>query len=72
MPKNNIKTPRKAKLIIRDCKEYDIVKIHFNTNLVTLREATNLYNTVSIRDVIFNFDGLTKEDIDEFEQKFSK
>ena len=69
---NNITMPKKAKLIIRNCKEYDIVKIHFDTNLITLQESTNVYNTVSVKNVIFNFDGLTKEDVERFERKFSK
>ena len=69
-----MKVPEYARFLEnRECC-YPIEKIHYDTRLVTLRESTflNVYNTLSIRDVEFCFDGFTQDEIDAFMDSFKQ
>ena len=68
----NIKIPKKAKLIIRSNQEYSIVNIHFKTQLITLKEREKVYNTVSIKNVEFDFSDFTQEEFVNFWRKFEQ
>lgn len=65
-----MKTPTHAKLLLgRNCK-YPIEKIHFKTQQVTLRESEKVYNTVSIKNVEFDFSDFTEAEIMDFQRSF--
>lgn len=65
-----MKTPTNAKLFLgRNCT-FPIEKIHFKTQQVTLRESEKVYNTVSIKNVEFDFSDFTKAEIIEFQRLF--
>ena len=50
-----MKQPQYAKLLIRDNECFRIARIHYATNQVTLQESEKVYNTVSIKNVAFDF-----------------
>ena len=62
----NMKSPRCAKLLIRNRICYPVVKIHFETNQVTLRENEKVFNTVDINNVEFDFGDFSNEEKIEF------
>lgn len=66
------KLPTRARLLIRNREEFPVVRIHFNTNLVTLQEGDKVFNTVSIKCVEFDFSNFTKEEQEEFFKKFNQ
>lgn len=66
----NIKLPEAAKLLIRSNEIYKIVKIHFRTGLVTLQESEKAFNTVSIKNVEFDFTNFTPNEIAQFWENF--
>ena len=68
----NIKIPAKAKLLIRYNQEYLIENVHFKTNLITLKEREKVYNTVSVRNVEFDFSDFSTEEIVTFWRKFEQ
>lgn len=65
-----MKTPQKALLLLGRNKSYPIVAIHFDTKQVTLKESDKVYNTVSIKDVIFDYTGLNESEIKDFQNRF--
>lgn len=50
-----MKKPKYAKLLLNKNVICPIVNIHFSTGQVTLKEKENIYNTVDIRNVEFDF-----------------
>lgn len=65
-----MKQPQYAKLLIRDNECFRIAKIHYASNQVTLQESEKVYNTVSIKNVSFDFAGFTEKEKEEFCGKF--
>lgn len=59
-----MKCPRCAKLLVRDNVCYPIVKIHFETNKITLQEK--VFTTVNFTNVEFYFSDFTNEERVEF------
>ena len=72
MKPENIKLPKKAKLLIRSNQECLIEAIHFKTQLITLKEREKVYNTVSLKNVAFDFSNFTTEEIVTFWRKFEQ
>ena len=68
----NIKIPKKAKLLIRSNQECLIEAIHFKTQLITLKEREKVYNTVSLKNVEFDFSNFDPEEIVTFWRKFEQ
>lgn len=68
----NIKSPRYAKLRINNNICYPVVRIHFETNQVTLKEKEKVFNTVNINNVEFDFSDLSNEEKVEFCKYFKK
>lgn len=66
-----VKKPYKAKLLLNSDQEFKIAKIHFDTNLITLKEHDKVYNTVSVKNVKFDFSDFTPEEIVVFLKKFN-
>lgn len=67
-----MKTPTNATLLLdRNCK-YPIEKIHFKTQQVTLRESDKIYNTVSIKNIKFDYSDFTETEIIEFKRAFNR
>lgn len=64
-----MKTPTHAILLLDKNIKYPIEKIHYKTQQVTLREKSNVYNTASIKNVIFDFSDFTPDEIQKFLQK---
>ena len=62
-----LKQPQYAKLLIRDNECFRIAKIHYASNQVTLQESEKVYNTVSIKNVAFDFSGFTEKEKEEFQ-----
>ena len=65
-----LKQPQYAKLLIRDNECFRIAKIHYASKQVTLQEREKVYNTVSIKNVAFDFSGFTEKEKEEFCGKF--
>lgn len=65
-----LKQPQYAKLLIRDNECFQIAKIHYASKQVTLQEREKVYNTVSIKNVVFDFSGFTEKEKEEFCRKF--
>lgn len=65
-----MKQPQYAKLLIRDNECFRIAKIHYASKQVTLQEREKVYNTVSIKNVVFDFSGFTEKEKEEFCSKF--
>ena len=61
-----MKYPRYAKLLIRDNICYPVVKIHFESNQITLQEKEKVFNTVNLKNVEFDFSDFTNEERVEF------
>ena len=55
-----MKTPAKALLLLNRNKEYIVHSIHFQTGQVTLKESDKEYNTVSIKNVKFDYSNFTE------------
>lgn len=66
------KLPTKAKLLIHSNQEYLIEEIHFDTNLITLKERDKVYNTVSIKNVEIDFSKFTSDEIVTFWRNFEQ
>lgn len=65
-----MKEPKKAKLLLRKSAIYPIEVIHYDTQLVTLAERKNVFNTVSIKNVEFDFTGFSQEEKESFLNRF--
>lgn len=65
-----MKEPKAAKIFFRENAMYPIEVIHYETGLVTLAERKNVFNTVSIKNVEFDFTGFTRQDQDSFLERF--
>lgn len=63
-----MKMPTHATLLLGKNVKYPIEKIHFETRQITLCEKPKVYNTVSAKDVVFDFSYFTDNEIKEFEQ----
>ena len=50
-----MKEPKTAKLLLKKNTIYPVDVIHYETGLVTLAERSNVFNTVSIKNVEFDF-----------------
>ena len=70
MQSKNIKIPKKAKLLIRFNQEFLIETVHFKTQLITLKENEKVYNTVSAKNVEFDFSNFTPKEIEIFQRMF--
>lgn len=66
------KLPTSAVLLLGRYKRCPIVAVHFETGLVTLRESSKVYNTVSYKDVVFDVTGLSEDDRKRFLNKFKE
>lgn len=65
-----MKVPRFAKLLLNKNKTYPIEVIHYETGLVTLAEKSNVFNTVSIKSVEFDYSGFSQEERNAFLDMF--
>ena len=70
LPATVTKIPKYATLLINYIlgmdKKYPVEVVHFDTYQVTLRESDIVFNTVSIRNVIFDYSGMTDGEISAF------
>ena len=58
-----MKTPKRATYLLREEHPvYPVIRVHFNTRLVTLQDGERSFNTVNIRNVEFDFAGFTQEE----------
>ena len=67
-----MKTPAHATLLLGNNQTYTIDKIHFATKQVTLQEKSKVYNTVSAKDVIFDFSSFTEAEIKKFKKALNE
>lgn len=67
--KRKFNEPQYATILLGKNEKLPIIKIHYKTKQVTLKEGEKIYNTVSFKNVIFDFDGLTERDILLFKEK---
>lgn len=58
-----MKIPKYATLLLNRNVKFPIEKIHFETKQVTLREKQKVYNTVSVKNVSFDYSDLTITEI---------
>lgn len=65
-----MKQPKYAKLLIREGICFPVIKIHFETKQVTLQEKEKVFNTVSIKNVDFDFSDFTVQEKEEFCRNF--
>lgn len=65
-----MKVPSHATLLLNRNRKYSIDQIHFKTGQITLKESEKVYNTVSIKNVIFDYSGFSVSEIINFEKKF--
>ena len=65
-----LKKPEYARLLIRDDICLRVEKIYFDTHQVTLRESEKVYNTVSAKNVEFEFSDFTAREKEEFYRNF--
>lgn len=65
-----MKCPKYAKLLLNSNTIYPIVKVHFQSAQVTLQETPKVFNTVSIKDVEFDFSDFSDIDIRTFFNMF--
>ena len=65
-----MKQPQYAKLLIRDNEYFRIARIHYASKQVTLQETEKVYNTVSIKNIAFDFSGFSEKEKEEFCRKF--
>lgn len=61
------KIPKYATLLLDRNEKFRVFDVHFNTRQVTLQENAKVFNTVSIDNVIFDFEDMSREDIENFE-----
>lgn len=67
---DKMKKPTHATLLLnRNCK-FPVVNVHFKTQQVTLQEKEKVYNTVSIKNVVFDYSDFTESEIREFQRAF--
>ena len=50
---------------------YPIEAIHYKTKQITLREKENIYNTVALKNVVFDFSSMNEEEIKSFMNLFN-
>lgn len=67
-----MKEPKTAKLLLKKNTIYPVDVIHFETGLVTLAERSNVFNTVSIKNVEFDFTDFSQEEQEIFQNLFRK
>lgn len=66
-----MKIPEKATYLLRSGHPvYPVIRVHFNTRLVTLQDGERSFNTVNIKNVEFDFTDFTKEEKDKFMSSF--
>lgn len=65
-----MKEPVYATLLLQRNKKFPIEIIHYNSKQVTLKEKENVSNTVSIKDVIFDFTNMSEDEIYKFKNSF--
>lgn len=63
-----MKIPKYAVLLLDRNVKFPVEKIHFETKQVTLREKPKVYNTVSVKNVSFDFSDLTNVEIENFKR----
>ena len=66
-----MRIPTNAKLFLGRNRTFPIEKIHYKTQQVTLRESEKVYNTVSIKNVEFDFSDFTDAEIMDFQRLFA-
>lgn len=62
--------PTRAKLLLGRNEMYPIEAIHYKTKQITLREKENVYNTVALKNVAFDFSAMNEEEIRSFMNLF--
>lgn len=67
-----MKEPKTAKLLLKKNIIYTVDVIHYETGLVTLAERSNVFNTVSIKNVEFDFTDFSQEEQEIFQNLFRK
>lgn len=67
-----MKEPKTAKLLLKKNTIYPVDVIHYETELVTLAERSNVFNTVSIKNVEFDFTDFSQEEQEIFQNLFRK
>lgn len=67
-----MKEPKTAKLLLKQNITYPVDVIHYETGLVTLAERSNVFNTVSIKNVEFDFTDFSQEEQEIFQNLFRK
>lgn len=67
-----MKEPKTAKLLLEKNTIYPVDVIHYETGLVTLAERSNVFNTVSIKNVEFDFTDFSQEEQEIFQNLFRK
>lgn len=66
-----MKLPKNAMLLLERNISYPIAAIHFETKQVTLKESDKVYNTVSLKDVYFDYADFDECDIRIFQAMFN-
>lgn len=64
--------PKNVILLTKGGKRFPIKAIHFSSKQVTIEESKNIFNTVSIKDVKFDYSAMTEKEINNFKKKFNK
>lgn len=67
-----MKEPKTVKLLLKKNTIYPVDVIHYETGLVTLAERSNVFNTVSIKNVEFDFTDFSQEEQEIFQNLFRK
>ena len=67
-----MKEPKTAKLLLKKNTIYPVDVIHYETGLVTLAERSNVFNTVSIKNVEVDFTDFSQEEQEIFQNLFRK
>ena len=67
-----MKEPKTAKLLLKKNTIYPVDVIHYETGLVTLADRSNVFNTVSIKNVEFDFTDFSQEEQEIFQNLFRK
>lgn len=67
-----MKEPKTDKLLLKKNTIYPVDVIHYETGLVTLAERSNVFNTVSIKNVEFDFTDFSQEEQEIFQNLFRK
>lgn len=67
-----MKEPKTAKLLLKKNTIYPVDVIHYETGLVTLAERSNVFNTVSIKNVEFDFTDFSQEEQEIFQNLFRR